>query len=138
MALGLIGSPDGREAIKVALTTETDRDLRVQTAVAAGLIGDAGVIKNLVQIIESKEESQYILGSVALSLGQIGDENSIDPMVRIALDEGNDFPDLTRALATVALGQIGDRRDVPVLSRLARDFNYRAHVPSLAELLTIL
>lgn len=140
VALGMIGSDECRDAIKTALTTDTDRDLRVQTAVAAGLIGDASVIKNLVDILESAEDSQYILGSVALSLGQIGDDRSIEPLVNIALDQvkGKSFPDLTRALATVALGQIGDRRDLPVLSRVARDFNYRAHVPAMAELLTIL
>lgn len=138
VSLGLIGSHEARASIAKALTSETNRHLRVQTAVAAGLIGDAGVIAPLVEILESGEESQYVLGSVALSLGQIGDERSIAPLVRIAHDEADEFPDLTRALATVALGQIGDQRDVPVLSRVARDFNYRAYVEAFVELLSIL
>ena len=138
VSLGLIGSPESRLAIRKALTSESNRDLRVQTAVAAGLIGDAGVIEPLVTILRSNEESQYILGSVALALGQIGDVRSIKSLVGIAENTENRFPNLTRALATVALGQIGDRRDVPVLSRVSNDFNYRSFVPALRELLSIL
>ncbi|MHC4832173.1 MAG: HEAT repeat domain-containing protein, partial [Planctomycetota bacterium] len=140
VSLGMIRSPEARDAIRSALSDDTDRDLRVQTAVAAGLMGDASVITDLVKILESGEESQYILGSVALALGQIGDERAIEPLLNISQDEAKKFPDITRALATVALGQIGDRRDVPVLSRVARDINFRAigQVPSLTELLTIL
>lgn len=137
LALGMINDPGAKEAIRNALTNESDRELRVQTAMAAGLMGDANVIGELVKILQSGEESQYILGSVALALGQIGDERAIEPLVAIAKDDKK-YPDLTRALATVALGQIGDRRDTPVLSRVATDINYRAHVPSLTELLTIL
>jgi HEAT repeat protein len=137
LALGMIGDQSAREAIRTALTNDSDRELRVQTAIAAGLMNDPGVITDLVKILESGEESQYILGSVALALGQLGDGKAIDPLLAIAKDEKK-FPDLTRALATVALGQIGDRRDVPVLARVSTDFNYRAHVPALTELLTIL
>lgn len=138
VALGMIGDSLGRDAIKRTLADSSDRELRVQTAVAAGLLGDASVIGNLVEIMEKGEESQYILGSVALALGQIGDERAITPLLAISVDEEQNYPELTRALATVALGQIGDRRDLPVLSRVAKDVNYRAHVPALAELLTIL
>jgi HEAT repeat protein len=137
LALGMVGDQSAREAIRTALTNDSDRELRVQTAIAAGLMNDPGVIGDLVKILESGEESQYILGSVALALGQLGDGKAIDPLLAIAKDEKK-FPDLTRALATVALGQIGDRRDVPVLARVSTDFNYRAHVPALTELLTIL
>ena len=44
----------------------------------------------------------------------------------------------TRALVAVALGQIADRRDIRVLARLSKDINYRASVPALDEILTIL
>ncbi len=140
VALGMIGDGNAKEAIRATLTDDNDRDLRKQTAIAAGLMGDASVIGDLVEILKSGEESQYILGSVALSLGQIGDERAIAPLLAIATDSEKKYPDITRALATVALGQIGDRRDVPVLSRVARDINFRAigRVPSLTELLTIL
>jgi hypothetical protein len=48
------------------------------------------------------------------------------------------YPDLTRALVAVALGQIADRNEIRVLSRISKDVNYRASVPSLEEILTIL
>lgn len=137
LSLGMINDPGAKDAIRNALTNDSDRELRVQTAMAAGLMGDANVVADLVKILQSGEESQYILGSVALALGQIGDERAIAPLIEIAKDDKK-YPDLTRALATVALGQIGDRRDTPVLARVATDINYRAHVPALTELLTIL
>ncbi len=140
VALGMIRDGKAKDAIRSALNDDSDRDLRVQTAVAAGLMGDSNVIEDLVKIVEGEKESQFILGSVALALGQIGDERAIDPLLKIAEDKDKKFPEITRALVTVALGQIGDRRDVPTLARVARDINFRAigSVPSLTELLTIL
>jgi len=140
IALGLIGGDDAREAVRAVLTDDNDRTLRKQTAIAAGLMGDARVITDLVAILESGDESQYIMGSVALALGQIGDEKAVGPLLAIAVDAESKYPDLTRAFATVALGQIGDRRDLPVLARVGRDINFRVSgaVPALTELLSIL
>jgi HEAT repeat protein len=138
VGLGMIGDPKALEAIKQTLKDDADRDLRVQTAIAAGLMGDASVIPDIVKILEDKDASNYELGSAALALGQIGDEKAIAVLVKIAKDEAKNYPDLTRALATVALGQIGDRRDVPTLARLATDINYRAHAAAITELLDIL
>jgi HEAT repeat protein len=138
LGLGMIGAPEAVDAIKHTLKNDNDRDLRVQTAMAAGLLGDGSVIEDIVKILKDKDASNYELGSAALALGQIGDESAIDALVEIAKDEKKTYPDLTRSLATVALGQIGDRRDVPVLSRVATDINYRAHVAAITELLTIL
>lgn len=138
LGLGMIGAADAVDAIKSTLKNDNDRDLRVQTAMAAGLMGDGSVIGDIVAILKDKDASNYELGSAALALGQIGDESAIDALVDIAKDEKKAYPDLTRALATVALGQIGDRRDVPTLARVATDINYRAHVAAITELLTIL
>ncbi len=138
LGLGMIGASDAVDAIKSTLKDDNDRDLRVQTAMAAGLMGDAGVIAEIVAIVKDKDASNYELGSAALALGQIGDERAIEALVEIAKDEKKTYPDLTRSLAAVALGQIGDRRDVPTLARLATDINYRAHVAAITELLTIL
>jgi HEAT repeat protein len=138
LALGLIGDPSAVESIRTTLKDDADRDLRVQAAMAAGLLGDAGVIGDVVAVLENRDSSNYELGSAALALGQIGDERAISVLVGIAKDATNRYPDLTRALAVVALGQIGDKRDVPVLARVATDVNYRAHVPAITELLTIL
>ena len=122
------------------LANDEDRTLRKQTAIAAGLLGDSRVVGDLVAILESGEESQYVMGSVALALGQVGDERAVAPLLTIAMYEEKKIPELTRAFATVALGQIGDRRDLPVLARVGRDINFRVSgaVPALTELLSIL
>lgn len=138
LALGLIRDPAAVPAIRETLKVETDRDLRVQAAMAAGLLGDAAVVEDLVAVIRSSESTNYELGSAALAVAQIGDERAIAALLDVATDTQKRYADLTRGLAVVALGQIGDRREVPVLARVATDVNYRAHVPAITELLTIL
>ena len=140
MALGLIGDTKATDAILAALREREDRDLRVQTAVAAGLLGVSDGIKILVDILGDPKASQFVLGSVALALGQIGDKNAVAPLKKILEPESGNgkYPDLTRALVAVALGQLSDRRDIRVLARISKDINYRASVPALEEILTIL
>ena len=123
------------QGVSKAAIALSDREV---AAMAAGLLQDASVIPDVVGVLTDHEASNYELGSAALALGQIGDERAIAALVAIAKDATNRYPDLTRAIAVVALGQIGDRRDVPVLARVATDVNYRAHVPAITELLTIL
>jgi len=140
MALGLIGAPAAKEAVMTALKEREDRDLRVDTAVAAGLLGDSGAITELVGVLSDPKASQFVLGSVALALGQIGDHQAIGPLLNILEPKkpNGAYPDLTRALVAVALGQIADQSDIRVLSNLSKDINYRASVPALDEILTIL
>jgi len=140
IALGLIGDRSANAAVLATLRERQDRTLRIDTAVAAGLLGDSEAVDELVKVLLHRRSSQFVLGSVALALGQVGDHRAIDPMVMILESDAVDgsYPDLTRALVAVALGQLSDRRDLRVLSRLSRDINYRASVPSLDEILTIL
>ena len=140
VALGMIGDPSAKEAILKALREREDRDLRVDTAVAAGLIGDSSAVVELVKVLKDPKASQFVLGSIALALGQIGDQRAIEPLIDILEPKQTDgnYPDLTRALVAVALGQIADRRDIRVLARISKDINYRASVPALDEILTVL
>jgi HEAT repeat protein len=140
MALGLIGDTKASKAILSALKEREDRDLRVQTAVAAGLLGESDAVTTLVQILDDPKASQFVLGSVALALGQIGDKTAVGPLLKILEPEkaNGTYPDLTRALVAVALGQLSDRRDIRVLANISEDINYRASVPALEEILTIL
>jgi HEAT repeat protein len=140
MSLGLIGDNAAKPAILEALREREDRDLRVDTAVAAGLLGTSDAVTILVDVLNDKKASQFVLGSVALALGQIGDHNAIAPMKAILEPKttNGSYPDLTRALVAVALGQLSDRRDIRVLADLSKDINYRASVPALDEILTIL
>jgi HEAT repeat protein len=139
LAIGMI-EPKGdaiRADLRSVLMTEDRREIRVQAAIAAGLLADRATVTALVEILNDRTQSQYVLGSVALALGQSGAEEAVPHLIRIATD-GAKYPDLTRALATVALGQIGDRSDVPVLSRISTDVNYRDQPSYEVELLSIL
>ncbi len=139
LAIGMI-EPKGdgvRADLRTVLTTEDRREIRVQAAIAAGLLADRPTVQVLVDLLDDRTQSQYVLGSVALALGQSGAEEAVEPLIRIATD-GAKYPDLTRALAVVALGQIGDRSDVPVLSRISTDVNYRDQPSYEVELLSIL
>jgi HEAT repeat protein len=140
IALGLIGDTAARDAILKAIEEREDRDLRVETAVAAGLLKDSSAVDKLVEILNDPKASQFVLGSVALALGQIGDRRAFEPMLKILEPEKTNgvYPDLTRALVAVALGQISDRSEYRVLYRLSKDINYRASVAALDEILTIL
>ena len=140
VALGLIGDNAAKAAIKNALRERQDRELRVETAVAAGLLRDSSAVKELVTVLTDPKASQFVLGSVALALGQIGDHQAIEPLVAILepTKTHGSYPDLTRALVAVALGQIANRRDIRVLYRISKDINYRASVSALDEVLTIL
>ncbi len=138
LALGLIGDVGSVDAVRDAMKDQGDRDLRIQAAMAAGLVGDPRVLEDLIAIVRNQESSNYELGSAALALGQIGDSKAVDALLEVAVDKTKKWPDLTRALAVVALGQIGDRSRLPSLARVGADVNYRAHVPAIAELLSIL
>ena len=136
----MIGNNKAKSAIVSALKEREDRDLRVDTAVAAGLLADSSAVDELVSVLGDRKVSQFVLGSVALALGQIGDSRAIGPMIKI-LEPGKTngtYPDLTRALVAVSLGQLADRREIRVLYRLSKDINYRASVSALDEALTIL
>jgi HEAT repeat protein len=136
VALGMIRDRRAIDAIKKALETDKDPELRVDTAVAVGLIGDSASIKMLVDILKDPRSSLYVQGSVTLAVGRIGDVRAIGPLVKMMEDDG--VQDLNRALAAVALGLLGDRNELPVLSRIARDVNYRAQINAMEEVLSIL
>jgi hypothetical protein len=112
----------------------------VDTARAAGLLRIPAAERLLVEVLRDPKASQFTLGSAALALGRIGGEKSIEPLLAI-LEPGRIdgmYPDLTRALVVVALGHIASGGRPDPLDRLSSDVNYRASVPALDELLTIL
>ena len=123
-----------------AVKERQDRDLRIETATAAGMLRDSRAAEHLIGVLAHLKSSQFCVGSAALALGPLADRRAVDPMLAI-LEAGKTegmYPDLTRALVAVALGQMADRRPLRVLFRLSRDINYRATVPALDEILTIL
>jgi len=137
VALGLIGDArsEVKDVIKLALRERKSVDLRRNAATGLGLLRDADAIRFLVRELE-KAKSFAVQGQLILAIGTIGDHQAIPPLIRILDDRSQ--PAATRAMAAVGLGMIGDARELPALSRLSKNYNYRASVPDLDELLYIM
>jgi len=139
VALGLMGrervTPDVKDALRDALLERTNADLRRDAATALGLIRDANTIPMLLEELK-RAKSFTVQGQIILAIGTIGDQRAIDPLIEIL--DNTTRPDGTRAMAAVGLGMIGDLLPLPRLGRLSKDYNYRASVKDLDELLYIL
>jgi len=137
VALGLIGdaSENVKDAMKLALRERKSTDLRRDAATGLALLRDA----ELVQLIlnELKDAKSFaVQGQLITAIGTIGDHTAIEPLVQLLDDKSQ--PSQTRAMAAVGLGMIGDLREIPALGRLSKNYNYRASVKDLDELLFIL
>jgi len=137
VALGLVGvaSEDVKDALRGALRERKSADLRRDAATGLGLLRDADAVKLLIDEL-NKSKSFAVQGQLITAIGTIGDHTAIDPLIEI-LDNTN-RPAATRAMAAVGLGMIGDLLPVSRLSRLSENYNYRATVEDLDELLYIL
>ncbi|MHC4955066.1 MAG: HEAT repeat domain-containing protein [Planctomycetota bacterium] len=137
VALGLIGkaTPDVKDALHLALRERKSKDLRRDAATALGLLRDADTVSTLLAELKNAK-SFSVQAQIILAIGTIGDAKAIDPLIDL-LDNTNQ-PEGTRAMAAVGLGMIGDLLPVPKLARLSKDYNYRATVRDIDELLYIL
>lgn len=137
VALGLIGdaSDSVKDAMKLALRERKSTDLRRDAATGLGLLRDAEVVKLLLAEL-AKAKSFAVQGQLIQAIGTIGDHTAIEPLVDIL--DNKTQPSQTRAMAAVGLGMIGDLRTLPALARLSKNYNYRASVPDMDELLFIL
>jgi len=137
VALGLIGesTENVKDALKEALAERKSTDLRRDAATALGLLRDADVVKLLIEELK-RAKSFTVQGQLITAIGTIGDHTAIDPLIDILDNTGR--PSAARAMAAVGLGMIGDLLPISRLSRLSKNYNYRASVPDLDELLYIL
>jgi HEAT repeat protein len=137
VALGLMAdaSEPVKEALKIALNERTSADLRRDAATGLGLLRDADVVKLLLDMLQ-QAQSFAVQGQLITAIGTIGDHTAIAPLVQILDDRTMNTA--TRAMAAVGLGMIGDLREMPPLARLSQNYNYRASVKDLDELLFIL
>jgi HEAT repeat protein len=137
VALGLIGesSENVKDALKDALNERKSTDLRRDAATALGLLRDADVVKLLIEELK-RAKSFAVQGQLITAIGTIGDHTAIDPLIDIL--DNTSRPSASRAMAAVGLGMIGDLLPISRLSRLSKNYNYRASVEDLDELLFIL
>ena len=83
-----------------------------------------------------RAKSFAVQGQLITAIGTIGDHTAIDPLIDIL--DNTSRPAAARAMAAVGLGMIGDLLPLSKLSRLSENYNYRASVEDLDELLFIL
>ncbi|MGQ0612575.1 MAG: HEAT repeat domain-containing protein [Planctomycetaceae bacterium] len=137
VALGLLGdaSQDVKDALATALADgKKSADLRRDAALGLGLLKDARIVETLIEELKAAK-TFAVQGGLITAIGTIGDHRALTPLVEILNDRTQ--PAQTRALAAVGLGMIGDLREIPALARLSQNYNYRASVKDLDELLYI-
>jgi HEAT repeat protein len=135
IALGLMSWSQAAEKIRYFAANEIVFRLRLQAATALGLMGDTEAVSVLVKALEDGK-TLSVTSSAAKALGLIGDSSAITPLKNILEDPSKN--NLARAFAAVALGIIGEKTDLPWNAVVSENFNYRAKVPAISEVLDIL
>ncbi len=135
VALGMIGGAPIQtvRTLRRAMTEPSSEELRLQAAVALGLLSVPDAVPALLEELEAAD-SQNVRGQIAVALARIGDSRAVQPLVDLLR---SDQAEGTRALACAALGMIGDIEALPSLSRLSKDLNYRAAPDLINEVLSI-
>ncbi len=136
-ALGLIGvsNREVKESLTMALKERRSVILRRSAATGLSLLHDSNVLPLLLEELR-RAKSFTVQSQLIQAIGTIGDQKAIAPLVNL-LDDTNEQPQ-TRAMAAVGLGMIGDLEKLPRLAELSHNYNYRASVPDIDELLYIL
>lgn len=109
--------------------------LRLQAATALGVMGDRNAVGTLLKMLENAQ-TLSVAASAAKALGLIGDPRAVPLLQRVLTDPKANA--LTRAFAAVSIGMIGEKTDLPWNTVFSEDFNYRAKVDAIAEVLDIL
>ena len=136
-SLGLLGvaNRDVKDALKLALAERKSDDLRRSAATGLGLLKDADVLSFLIKELK-RAKSFAVQGQLIQAIGTIGDYRAVGALIELLEDRSQ--PAQARAMAAVGLGMISDLQELPTLSRLSTDYNYRASVKDIDELLFIL
>jgi HEAT repeat protein len=137
VALGMIKVPsaDVLKALRDALSEKASEELRLQSALGLGLLGQANAVDLLLK--ELKEaDTQNVQGQIVIALAKIGDARAIAPLIEVLKDPQR--PDATRAIACAGLGLIGDLEFTPSLAKISKDINYRAACDIINEVLSFL
>ena len=99
LAVGMIGEkPDTplHDALRTAY-----RPMWIGVAQGAGLLGDAAATPRLLEILQSGEESQYILWATANGLGRLADDRTAAELAKIA-DTMGETPSAVRSFRAMS------------------------------------
>ena len=97
------------------LTESLDREVRVDALVAAGRLGDAGVLQDVLPLMDHQESAMR--EAATFTLGRSGDKRAVAPLVKAL----NDRRDTVQVLACLGLAQIDDARVGPALVAVLKD-----------------
>ena len=101
---------------RIGTLAETlDREVRVDALVAAGRLGDPGVIDDVMPLMDHPERSMR--EAATFTLGRSGDRRAVAPLLKALADR----LDSVRVLACLGLAQIDDPRVGPALVATLKD-----------------
>jgi len=136
LSLGMIGSRESAPMLRERLKNENDPRLRMNLAVALGLLHDPAARDFLVATVRGSKGTIYERGSAAMALGVLRINSAADDLLEVLHNKKEQ--DLVRAMAMVALGVLADPSEIPKLARFSIDNNYGVRVDPLNEVLSIL
>jgi len=129
VALGLMGATDTIEQIqKIVKESKYRPELLKQAAIALGLLGDKGLVDDLIDLLGSAK-GLATQAAISSALGFIGDNRSVDPLVEMLQDQS--ITASARGFAAVALGIVADKESLPWNAKISVDINYRANTTTL-------
>jgi len=136
VALGMLRHEAATDALRALLVdANTHPELRVECAMALGLLGSTSSLDLFVRALEESRSLGETAG-IAQALGLIGDTQVVAPLLQLANDPQR--PALSRAFACVALGLLGERGLLPFQAALLAHENYLSECEALQELMSIL
>jgi hypothetical protein len=121
MALSVVGGLKDERAVEplIRRVESRDADLREQSAVALGAIGDRRAFEPLSAALSDRQNSVPLRRDAAYALGLLGDERARAPLVR-AMEAGEDEKLVLAAVD--ALGKTGDSSTLEPLRRTAQKY----------------
>jgi len=106
--------PKGQRRIGT-LPESLDREVRVDALVAAGRLGDAKVLDDVLPLMDHQESAMR--EAATFTLGRSGDKRAVAPLIKVL----DDRRETVQALACLGLAQIDDPRVAPALVTVLKD-----------------
>jgi cellulose synthase operon protein C len=114
--LARVEPPKDARRIGVLAQDNPEHELRVDALVAAGRLGDAGVLADVLPLLDDRQDSP-LREAATFALGRSADKRAV-PALQKAVD---DRVPAVQALACLGLAQIDDPRIGPALIRVVTD-----------------
>nr|MDJ0974775.1 hypothetical protein [Planctomycetota bacterium] len=129
---GLLGSATKatHRTLRGLVDPRQPRVVRHQAARALGLLHDRDVGARVRSALAAAD-SNPVKHELLVTLGEVGTETDVEPLLAYVLDAERD-PAL-RARACAALGRVGDLERVPSVTRLVNGMNHRAATLLMAQ-----